>query len=106
MRHVGIERGAEERQPAGDGRLHVGAEAERSSRHFRHTRKAAVQFDGVELLAVAADEVHHGFQHGVLRMAFIELVAHQIIAWLFGRRAAARIDQPLLCYPRRAGFCQ
>src|SRR5215203_7393267 len=80
MRHVGVERRAEEGEPAGYRRLHVGAEPERAPRHLGHAGKAAIQLDSVEFLAVALDEVHDRLQHGVLRMAFIKLVADEIIA--------------------------
>ena len=106
MRHVGVERSAEERQPAGHGRLHVGAEAECPPRHLRYAGKAAIQFDGVEFFAVALDQIHHRFQHRILRMAFVELVTHQIVARLFCRCAAPDIDQAILGHAGRAGFCQ
>ena len=96
MRHVGVERRAEEGEAAGDGRLHVGPKAQRPPRHLRHAGKAAIELDRVEFLAVAADEIHHRLQHGILRMAFEELVAEEIIARLFGRGAAKRIDQAVL----------
>ena len=100
MRHVGVERRAEERQPAGHRRLHVGAKAQRPPRHFRHAGKAAVELDGVELPAVAADEVHHRLEHGVLRVAFEELVAAQIVARLLRRRTAPDVNETILRYPR------
>src|SRR5438105_2675849 len=83
MRHIGVERRAEEGEASGDGRLDIGSKAERSPRHLGYARKAAIQLDGVEFLAVALDKVHHRLQHRVLRMAFIKLVADEIIARLF-----------------------
>ena len=106
MRHIGVERRAEERQPAGDGRPDVGPEAERPPRHLRHAGKAAVQFDRVEFLAVALNQIHHCLEHGILRMALEELVAHQIVARLFRRCAAQRIDQAILAHAGGAGFGQ
>ena len=90
MRHVGVERRAEERQPAGHRRLHVGAEAQRPPRHLRHDGKAAIELDGVELPCRRRSTMSiTAFKHGVLRMAFVKLVADQIIARLLRRRAAA-----------------
>jgi hypothetical protein len=101
MRHVGVERRAEERQSARHGRLHVGAEPERPPRHFRHTGKAAVEFDGVERPAVATGEIHHRPEHGGLRVAFEKLVPDQIIPRLFRRSAAPDMNQAVRGDPRR-----
>ncbi len=98
VRHVGVERRTVEGQAAGYRRLHVGAQPERSPRHFGNDGKAAVEFDRVECPAVAADHVEHGAKHGILRVAFVKLIADQIIARLLGRRAAVDVDQ---CDPRR-----
>ena len=106
VRHVSVERCAEEGEAAGDRRLHVGAEAQRSPRHLGHAGEAAVQLDRIEFPAVAADEIHHRFQHGVLRVAFIKLVAQQIVARLFRRGAAGRIDQAVFGNAGRARFRQ
>src|SRR2546425_13094297 len=78
MRHVGVERRAEEGEPAGHRRLYVGPKAKRPPRHLGHAGKAAIQLDGVEFFAVTLDEVHDGLQNRVLRVTFVELVANKI----------------------------
>ena len=73
-----------ERETAGYRRLHVGPQSQRSPRHFGYDGKTTVELDRIEHLAIAAGQVEHGFKHGVLCMAFVKLVADQIIARLFG----------------------
>ncbi len=96
MRHVGVERRAEERQPAGHRRLHVRAEPQCPPCHLGYAGKAAVELDGVERAAVAADEIHHRFQHRILGVALEKLIADQIVARLFRRCAAPDVNQPIL----------
>ena len=96
MRHVGVERRAEECEAAGHRWLHVGAEPERPPRHLRHAGKAAVELDCVERPAIAADEIQHRVEHGVLRVALEELVADQIIARLLRRCAAPDVNEAIL----------
>src|SRR5215510_4661571 len=104
MRHVAVEWRAEEGEAAGNGRLHVGPEAERAPRHLGYDGKAAIELDGVEFPAVAFHEVHDRLEHRILRMALEELVADQIVARLFGRGAAPRIDHAILGHAGSARF--
>src|ERR1700726_1241148 len=95
MRHVSVERRAKEGEAAGYGRLHVGAKAKRSPRHFRHTGKTTVELDRVERTAGATSEFHRRLEHGVLRVALEKPVADQIVAWLLRRRAAPDVNQAI-----------
>src|SRR4029077_4998488 len=93
MRHIGVERRAEEGEAASHRRPHIGTEAKRSPRHLRHAGQEAIELDRVEPLAVAADEIHYSFQHRILRVTLIKLVAQEIVARLLGGRAAEWIDE-------------
>jgi hypothetical protein len=106
VRHIGVERRAEEGEAAGHGRLHVGAEAQRPPRHFRHAGKAAVELDGVECAPVAAAEFHRRLEHGVLGVALEEPVADQIVARLFREGAAPDVDQAVFGDASGARFRQ
>ncbi len=96
MGHVVIERGTKEGETARHRRLYVGAEAEGAAGHFRHAGKAAIELDGAEILARAADQIHRGFQHGILRVAFHILVAIEIVARLFSRGTAPDMHHAVL----------
>src|SRR5262249_7854465 len=80
--------------------------AERAPRHLGHARKATIELDRVEFSAVSAGKVHDCFQYRILRMALIELVAQEIVAWLLSRRTAERVDQTILRDSSGAGFRQ
>ena len=101
MRHIGVERRAEEGEPARHGRLHVRAQAERSPRHLGYAGKTAIELDGVEFFAVTACEIHHRLEHGILRMALVKLVAQEVVARFLGGSAAKRIDQTVFGDPGR-----
>src|SRR5579872_6574058 len=78
MRHIGVERCAKERQPAGHGRLDVRAQSQRPPRHLWHAGKAAIELDRIESLGVAAYQFRHRLEHRVLRVTFRELVALEV----------------------------
>src|ERR1700690_256815 len=68
MRHVGVERRAEEGQSSRHRRPHVVAKAQGAACHLWYAGKAAIELDRVEFAAVAAGEGHRRPEHGVLRM--------------------------------------
>src|SRR5260370_33008678 len=80
VRHVGVERRADECPPAGHRRLHGGAEPQRSPSHFWHAGKAAVEPDRAERFAVAAGEGRESLEDGIRRMTRDKPAAYQAIA--------------------------